>query len=301
MKRTKIIIAILTVILLLSSLSVISFAVNDILSIAEDYSYIEYDGEKYVRVNHMADDVRFSYDGYLGFSPAYTEKQKTEILDVELYGTKYYVIRLSVDFVNGGYFSAHYVRESCLDEYNAVASLTSRTYSLYKGVNMLVYGYQLSDEICVMPASLLMTYENYYLDSTTGEPSFCYKEAGIVIVAPDGECYYLDYAENGSSHDIFSFLDHDNLKLHKITDPLLCHYLTWDPEAEGNSKTFIYVSSVMVGLFFGILPLALGILCFMKRKSAKEPYRRLYTILMSACAVAVVLLIILAATVLPYL
>ena len=297
MKRTKIIIAILTVILLLSSLSVISFASDDTLRIADDYSYVTYGGEKYVRVSSSRDNVNFIYAEYnYDFTVEYTEKQLEQIEGIDL-SVEDVFLELRFRFVSGGSATEWYLKEEFLDEYNSVANLTA---PLYRGGGVKTEKDAIFGETVKISSTELISYNWYLVDNRT-EDGFCYHYCGRFYIATDGSCYYLDFAENGSNYHNYDLLDFDELTVHKITDPEICEKLCVKSEPTEKSRVFIYATMVMIGLFFGILPLALGILCFMKRKSAKEPYRRLYTILMSACAVAVVLLIILAAIVLPYL
>lgn len=300
MKSFKVLVSILALMLLTFSLLVVSFAEDDSLVLAEDYSYFEYGGQKYVRVRNIAEGVDFVYSDYFSFSIVYTEKQESEIEDIELSGREGYFARLSIDFINGGRLYEHYVSEEYLDEYNSVADLTSETYSLYiNGDRMYIDREILFGEECTITAGEILTYRSYGVDITF-EPFFCLKDTGEIILSSDGACYYLDYAENNSHSLDFSLLDHDSLVLHKITDSGLCAILQGDGEIEKGSRAFIYTTAVMLSGLFGVLPLALGALCIVKRRGAKEPYRRLYTVLTAVCAIAVIIFLVLLVTVIPY-
>ena len=300
MKSFKVLVSILALVLLILSLSLVSFADDQTLVLAEDYSYFEYGGQKYLRVRNTADEVDFVYSDYFSFSIVYTEKQESEIEDIELYGREGYFARLSIDFVNGGSLYEHYVSEEYLDEYNSVADLTSETYSFYTSGDRIVTDRDaLFGETCVMSARELLTFRKYGIE-ISAEPHFCFKYSGDIILGDDDACYYLDYAENNSRNLDFSILDHDSLVLHKITDSGLCAILQGDGEIEKGSRAFIYTTAVMLSGLFGVLPLALGALCIVKRRGAKEPYRRLYTVLTAVCTMAVIIFLVLLVTVIPY-
>ena len=300
MKSFKVLVSILALVLLILSLSLVSFADDQTLVLAEDYSYFEYGGQKYVRVRNIAEGVDFVYSDYFSFSIVYTEKQESEIEDIELSGREGYFARMSIDFINGGRLYEHYVSEEYLDEYNSVADLTSETYSLYiNGDRMYIDREILFGEECTITASEILTYRSYDVDITF-EPFFCLKDTGEIILSSDGVCYYLDYAENNSRNLDFSLLDHESLVLHKITDTELRDALLGEAEVERGNKRFIYATSVVLTLLLGVLPIAAFIFCFVKRRGAEPTYRRLYTILMSLCAVLVVIFAILFATVIPY-
>lgn len=299
MKRYKVLIILLTLLAVLISLPVTTFAAEkEELVISDDYKSFEYGGVKYCRVSYKSDDVEFYSSDYLSFTPRYTEEQQAEIEEVALYGCDQY-IRLSIDFTDGGSLYEYYVREDLLDTYNEIASLSTPMLSFYKD-STRVYSERekFFGEKVTMPAKEVMKLKRYSVESREDGIPFS-KYSGKIIISPDNSFYYLDYAENGMVGKSYSEMDYESFVLNRITDPELCGILTDEAEPE-KTMGLIYSSIALVAIVLGLLPIAFGVFCALKYKGAEQPYKALYTISISICAVLVIVLIILAFVVLPH-
>lgn len=301
MKKTKILFAVILILTVVLSLGVVSYAEDDeVLRISDDYRSATLGDATYKLVS-VPDSLYFSYNFVL-LEEELTEAQSAIIdsISAQIYDDIF--IRISIDFSDGGYLTEHYVREDMLWQYEKVCRGEGEVYYLdtYYGERIFFDSSVISGETVTMPSTEYVRYEIFDVNNTYTELDFAYRFlSGAAFLDGDGNCYYLDYFENGSEYLDFIPVLLDEVVLRKITDLEIISALTGGEETE-KDMSFIHSSSVVWTLLLCVIPLCLAAFCIVKIKRVEPIYRRLFIIAICLAVVTLIIFAILASTVLPY-
>lgn len=263
--------------------------------ISEDYKTIEYLGDTYTYVSYYADDVTFmNYNavGYVDFECS--EQQKADITDVYVYEYDN-ALKLSIYFAQGGKISAYYVLDEHFDEYNLLLQGKSDIYKIngekYTALDLYTESMVISSLDYILYDAALV---NIYVSTES-----IYRTLGEIVVDLDGNCYYLDYSENGTKYNDFEALDFDELVVHKVTNPDIIENLTVDEEEpDSNNPIKIILTSIILAMIFLVAPLAVAVLCTVMLRKATSTYKKLFKILAISCYTTALCFVILAVAVL---
>ena len=301
MKKTKILFAVILILTVVLSLGVVSYAEDDeVLRISDDYRSVTLGDATYKLVS-VPDSLYFSYNFVL-LEEELTEAQSAIIdsISTSLYDDIF--IRISIDFSDGGYLTEHYVREDALLQFEKVCRGEGEVYYLdtYYSERIFFDSSVISGETVSMPSTEYVRYEIFDVNNTYTELDFAYRfRSGAAFLDGEGNCYYLDYFENGSDYFDFIPVMLDEVVLHKITDPEIISALTGGEETE-KDMSFIHSSSVVWTLLLCVIPLCLAAFCIVKIKRVEPIYRRLFVIAICLAVITLIIFAILASTVLPY-
>ncbi|MBQ8302328.1 MAG: hypothetical protein IJX97_02120 [Clostridia bacterium] len=301
MKKIRLLLAVILTLTLLLSVGVFSHAEEDeVLRISDDYRSVTLGDATYKLVS-VPDAVYLSYD-FVSLEEELTEAQSAVIESVAASVKNEVVIYLSVDFFDGGYFSEYYIREDTLPLFDKICSGEGEVYYLdtLDGDRIFFDSSAIPEETVTMPSTEYVRYELLEVCNTYTELDHAFRlKSGGMFLDGEGNCYYLDYLENGSDYFEFMPLMLDEVVLHKITDSEIISALIGGEETERN-MSFIHSSSVVWTLLLCIIPLCLAAFCLVKIKRVEPIYRRLFVIAICLAVLTVIIFAILASTVLPY-
>ena len=296
MKTNKILLSLTLFLLMIFAFTVFSYAEPQI-TVSDDFSFVIYGGEKYVRVSKADDDVTFrgSCDYFDSYDIDFiTEHDK----DIDYGAVWVYenAISLHLDFKSGGFSYMYYVREEHLDEYNLVAEGKSPYIEFYyhdlKVTREKIFG----EMVDLDPVECLISYSLDVFNTDESGNLSC--EMGLLIYIGDN-CYYVDYSENNSSYNTFDFLNYESIAAHKVTDEEIVVLYSKPVESEPDRY---YVDSGVFLMFvvFLILPTAVIAFCIFRIMKENKEYKTLFKIIITIAALLILIAIILGIIALPY-
>lgn len=294
MKKNKLFAVLLLSVLLIALFGTTCFANGENI-IADDYSYIVYNGVKYVRVNHLSDNVNMIYtyvDDNEWHDLQLTEVQD-RILDIVEINPGEEIVRVYYYFDgHDGASYAYYVPEDLLDMYNAIAK------GEYSGVRVVVNSStrinkdQLDGDTVSMTGLELFQHRRYNAFCSSPEAEM-EKNIGHLVYDLDGNCYYLDFAENGIDSNQYCSLDYESFVLHKITDESIIGLQKMEETVE-KDPSFVIAMTALLLVTFVLIPA--GVMVFLVTKIKKEEglYKKLFKIAIILGIALIVIAVILA-------
>ncbi len=303
MKIKKILFTVLIFVLLFFALTIPSAAFGEpSITVSEDYSYVTYNNEKYVRVD-----------------PSYTSILNTAwIYDIEFEGSSQdavsacdayandSAIELSVTYKDGGSWYYIYINEKCLNEYNSIFKNGCDTYKF--GFDHLTT-LNIGSEKLFGKKTVIKGYEFNYYQHIGDISSTCFDgdiliSNGYLLTNAAGELFYYDYyrsvaVNNGSDPSL-----NEKVTVWQITDEstvLTVNTFISDgtiPDGdisfdedfeEGDGLVFGLVVFVFV---LGVVPLIAGIVSFVFSLKADKQYKILLRVISALCAATFVIAIV---------
>lgn len=298
MKKVKLLIALLLSVLLLASLGMICSAEGENM-IAEDYSYVIYNGVKYVYVSYDLDGVEMSYTYHEENSwndVSLTEKQSETFSRLEIdQGDE--IVRVEYNYVTGTFRRVFYVREDLIDVYNAVAKGEYDRMVSNVDYDVSFTKDQLNGDLVEMSGVRLLPILKYdvRVESPDGE---MYKIVGQLVYDTNGSCYYLDFAENNIKSNQYVSLDYESLVLHKVTDETVCN-LTKEEVVTEKDPSALIAMTVMLSFTFILIPIGVTVFLVIRIKKEDGLYPKLFRIAIILGVALVVIALILAFMVIP--
>ena len=298
MKKVKLLIALLLSVLLLASLGMICSAEGENI-IAEDYSYVIYNGVKYVYVSYDLDGVEMSYTYHEENSwndVSLTEKQSETFSRLEIdQGDE--IVRVEYNYVTGTFRRVFYVREDLIDVYNAVAKGEYDRMVSNVDYDVSFTKDQLNGDLVEMSGVRLLPILKYdvRVESPDGE---MYKIVGQLVYDTNGSCYYLDFAENNIKSNQYVSLDYESLVLHKVTDETVCN-LTKEEVVTEKDPSALIAMTVMLSFTFILIPIGVTVFLAIRIKKEDGLYPKLFRIAIILGVALVVIALILAFMVIP--
>ena len=282
MKTRKILLFVLALALISSLLVVIPSADSGKLSISEDYSTVTYNGEEYVRcpgLTYVSDSKTFYTESF-----KLTQEQEREISSVTAYVREGVYLRLNIYFAKGGYLNDFYVCVDYLDDYQSFVSKGGSDYYFFDYTNYQNV-YISRGVIFNTPINLksheLLYYDTFAPVTSVSADGYIKEESGYILYDGDGNYYYYDFSlSEGASLTVWQ------LDTEIFEDP----FNTTDIFLEGG--ILLGFSAVIVSLFFGAIPLADLIICFVLSFKSKQPYRRGLRIVTLLCAAEIVAFVV---------
>ncbi len=303
MRSKRIIFLILTFAMLLSLLCLPTAAADNELYIAPDYSYVSFNGVKYIRID--TDDVSYIqtnrriYEMELGIL-------KDEI-DMVYANANDTFIELDVYYIKGGYGNYVYIKESMLQSYNKLLIEGGDPYNISAtfGTVSVTRDKMFSKEL------LMRGYElNYYTKAgnvtTLGMNGDISIECGYVFYDNNGSFYYFDYhrstggiAYTGSTEmldsvTVFEITDEDTIA--ELMENIPSDSINPDEFPDGEDDIPVGDSTeggLIVGIFllifvFASLPFIAGLVTFILSFKASGEYKLHLRIISAVCAAAVI-------------
>ncbi len=300
MKKIRSISAIILVSLLISLLIIPASASGDSAAVSADYSYVEYNGNKYVRVNN---DTIYS----LGTSNLVYQiefKGGDSMISYSALKANESAAELSIEYKTGGYVYYYYVNETKLEHFN--------TYIQNGGDSTLAISFHMttvsSDRNDFFASELVISgYElNYYsMEGDVFSPVFN-KDinilTGYLISDEDGSFYYVDYLRSsdgsGASLDM-----QKEVKIWKITDKELIEMLTealnegyydgdLSPDDFDDTEGGLATGIILLSVILGMIPLVGAIVFFAFSIKCDKEYKRRLRLISAICLSAVVITLI---------
>jgi uncharacterized membrane protein YidH (DUF202 family) len=193
---------------------------------------------------------------------------------------------------------AYYVPESLLGVYNAIAK------GDYSGVRVVVNRStritrdQLNGDAIAMTGIELFQHRRYNVFNSSPDAEM-EKHMGHLVYDLDGSCYYLDFAENGIESNQYCALDYESFVLHKITDESIIGLQKVETSVE-KDPSFVIAMTILLLITFVLIPV--GVVAFLATKIKKEDglYKKLFGITIILGVALIVISVILAFMVIPY-
>ena len=298
MKKVKLLIALLLSVLLLASLGMICSAEGENM-IAEDYSYVIYNGVKYVYVSYDLDGVEmaYTYEEDDTWDDVYLTEEQAKIfrkLDIDP-GDE--IVRVQYSYVTGTFRRVFYVREDLIDVYNAIAKGEYEKMYATVDSSVILTKDQLNGEMVEMSGTSLLSILKYNVRVASPDEEM-YKFIGQLFYDTNGSCYYLDFAENNIKSDQYVSLDYESLVLHKVTDETVCN-LTKEEVVTEKDPSALIAMTVMLSFTFILIPIGVTVFLAIRIKKEDGLYPKLFRIAIILGVALVVIALILAFMVIP--
>ena len=276
--KKKILFGLLAALIILSLSIVPAFAKsNSVLCISEDYSYITYNGSKYLRLDRV--HIMLGYDYSNIYNTDLTQAQENEILSVYAYDHGDF-INVDIMFIKGGSASYVYVKEDAQAHYREFLNGSVQEFQIteyFIGIDVLTT----KDAIMENPITLKGYEVNYYsIYADVYHISDEYRKFGGYILSDGDHYYYLDIYQFGPDNAIeFNASKFETVTIHKITDSALIADISSDSDRTDvsigydDAVALTLITGIVITLFLGVAPLVAFILCLVFSAKAKKPYR----------------------------
>jgi hypothetical protein len=277
--KKKILFALLSAIIIVSLCALPAFAKGNSLSISEDYSTAEYNGDEYVRLNYLHVDLDYYYDQIFEIELTATQQQEIN----EIYAFDHgHILEIEIAFIKGGHRTYYYLRSDMLEAYEDFLGGDVDKYIIEESyLGIFVSG--TAEEFLSHPITLKgyeVNYYAYYADVYHENESF--RKYGGQILTDGTSYYYLDHYQFGPESEASGFVpsQYDTVTIYKITDrAILSELITGDDQSDYNDNFLLSaITGFVLVLFLGITPLAALILSLVFSRRARKPYRTLWRV-----------------------
>ena len=293
MKTRKILFALIIFSLLVSLMALPSAALfgNYRITVSEDYTYLTYEGEKYIRVETNFSIINTVYTEDVFFEGG--NDAAVNWCEAEANGS---AVRLYVDYTDGGSGTYMYLKESLLDDFNEFLTNGGDSYTFEVSRGSLDID---RDDLYASPL-LVKGYElNYYSYvgpiNTTGLDNTLFMPCGYIMKNADNEYFYVnDVSQNTdltmqSEVTIWQITDQQVIsEIHGIVFGVI-----WDNdgdvEIDGGGLIF---GVIILALVLGALPLVAGIVTFILSLKKDKQSKTLLRIISALCAAAFVITLV---------
>ena len=292
MKTRKFLFA-LVILSLLVSLTALSSAAlfgNYRITVSEDYTYLTYEEEKYIRVESSFSVINTLYTEDIRFEGG---DAKVDWCEAEANGS---AVRLYVDYTDGGSGTYMYLKESLLDDLNEFLTNGGDSYTFEVSRGSLDID---RDDLYASPL-LVKGYElNYYSYvgpiNTTGLDNTLFMSCGYIMKNADNEYFYVkDVSQNTdltmqSSVEIWQITDEKVIsEIHGIVFGVI-----WDNDGDVEIDDGGLIFGVIIlALVLGALPLVASIVTFILSLKKDKQSKTLLRIISALCAAAFVITLV---------
>ena len=292
MKTRKFLFALIIFSLLVSLMALPSAALfgNYRITVSEDYTYLTYEGEKYIRVESSFSVINTVYTEDIRFEGG---DAKVDWCDAEANGS---AVRLYVDYTDGGSGTYMYLKESLLDDFNEFFTNGGDSYTFEVSRGSLDID---RDDLYASPL-LVKGYElNYYSYvgpiNTTGLDNTLFMPCGYIMKNADNEYFYVnDVSQNTdltmqSEVTIWQITDQQVIsEIHGIVFGVI-----WDNDGDVEIDDGGLIFGVIIlALVLGALPLVAGIVTFILSLKKDKQSKTLLRIISALCAAAFVITLV---------
>ena len=292
MKTRKFLFA-LVILSLLVSLTALSSAAlfgNYRITVSEDYTYLTFEGEKYIRVESSFSVINTVYTEDIRFEGG---DAKVDWCEAEANGS---AVRLYVDYTDGGSGTYMYLKESLLDDFNEFLTNGGDSYTFEVSRGSLDID---RDDLYASPMFVKGYELNYYSYvgpiNTTGLDNTLFMSCGYIMKNADNEYFYVnDVSQNTdltmqSSVEIWQITDQQVIsEIHGIVFGVI-----WDNdgdvEIDGGGLIF---GVIILALVLGALPLVAGVVTFILSLKKDKQSKMLLRIISALCAAAFVITLV---------
>ena len=292
MKTRKILFALIIFSLLVSLMALPSAALfgNYRITVSEDYTYLTYEGEKYIRVESSFSVINTVYTEDIRFEGG---DAKVDWCEAEANGS---AVRLYVDYTDGGSGTYMYLKESLLDDFNEFFTNGGDSYTFEVSRGSLDID---RDDLYASPLFVKGYELNYYSYvgpiNTTGLDNTLFMSCGYIMKNADNEYFYVnDVSQNTdltmqSEVTIWQITDQQVIsEIHGIVFGVI-----WDNdgdvEIDGGGLIF---GVIILALVLGALPLVAGIVTFILSLKKDKQSKTLLRIISALCAAAFVITLV---------
>ena len=292
MKTRKILFALIIFSLLVSLMALPSAALfgNYRITVSEDYTYLTYEGEKYIRVESSFSVINTVYTEDIRFEGG---DAKVDWCEAEANGS---AVRLYVDYTDGGSGTYMYLKESLLDDFNEFFTNGGDSYTFEVSRGSLDID---RDDLYASPLFVKGYELNYYSYvgpiNTTGLDNTLFMSCGYIMKNADNEYFYVnDVSQNTdltmqSEVTIWQITDQQVIsEIHGIVFGVI-----WDNdgdvEIDGGGLIF---GVIILALVLGALPLVAGVVTFILSLKKDKQSKMLLRIISALCAAAFVITLI---------
>ena len=293
MKTRKILFALIIFSLLVSLMALPSAALfgNYRITVSEDYTYLTYEGEKYIRVETNFSIINTVYTEDVFFEGG--NDAAVNWCEAEANGS---AVRLYVDYTDGGSGTYMYLKESLLDDFNEFFTNGGDSYTFEVSRGSLDID---RDDLYASPLFVKGYELNYYSYvgpiNTTGLDNTLFMSCGYIMKNADNEYFYVnDVSQNTdltlqSSVEIWQITDEKVIsEIHGIVFGVI-----WDNdgdvEIDGGGLIF---GVIILALVLGALPLVAGIVTFILSLKKDKQSKTLLRIISALCVAAFVITLI---------
>ncbi|MGM9644799.1 MAG: hypothetical protein ACI3X1_06905 [Eubacteriales bacterium] len=293
MKTRKILFALIIFSLLVSLMALPSAALfgEYRITVSEDYSYLTFDGEKYIRVESNSllvntvytDDIRF--EGGNDAAVVWCEAAANDT-----------AVSLYVDYTDGGSGSYLYVKESMLESYTDFLANSGDSYTFEVSRGSLEID---KDDLYASQISIKGYELNYYSYVgpiyTTGLDNTLRMSCGYIMKNADNEYFYVNDASQNTDLTMQS-----TVKIWQITDEKVIsgiHGILFDEPWSNDDDTDLEGGGLIFGviifaLALGALPLVAGVVTFIMSLKKDKQSKTLLRIISALCAAAFVITLV---------
>jgi hypothetical protein len=292
MKTRKFLFALVILSLLVSLMALPSAALfgNYRITVSEDYTYLTYEGEKYIRVESSFSVINTVYTEDIRFEGG---DAKVDWCEAEANGS---AVRLYVDYTDGGSGTYMYLKESLLDDFNEFFTNGGDSYTFEVSRGSLDID---RDDLYASPLFVKGYELNYYSYvgpiNTTGLDNTLFMSCGYIMKNADNEYFYVnDVSQNTdltmqSEVTIWQITDQQVIsEIHGIVFGVI-----WDNdgdvEIDGGGLIF---GVIILALVLGALPLVAGIVTFILSLKKDKQSKTLLRIISALCAAAFVITLV---------
>lgn len=292
MKTRKFLFALVILSLLVSLMALPSAALfgNYRITVSEDYSYLTFDGEKYIRVESSFSVINTVYTEDIRFEGG---DAKVDWCDAEANGS---AVRLYVDYTDGGSGTYLYIKESLLESYTDFLSNGGDSYTFEVSRGSLDID---RDDLYASPL-LVKGYElNYYSYvgpiNTTGLDNTLFMSCGYIMKNADNEYFYVKDENPNTDLTMQSEVTIWQITDEKVISEIhgIVFSVIWDNDDdidfEGDGLIF---GVIILALVLGVVPLVAGIVTFILSLKKDKQSKTLLRIISALCAAAFVITLV---------
>lgn len=330
----KIVALIISLLLIFTCFTVVSFATNDttpIVSFSEEYDKLYVGDQSYTRVDTSMLNVDYYYywktaenyqedDKISGETSVVklelTDAQKQEIKKVDFARNKQSsIVEASIYFINGSCLTVSYLKDIYLDDYNRVVNGEATNFKvdfIYPTGNVVeVTRNQLMSNPVTLTVFELSEWTDCYDVFAVGNDSSIQLVAGMIITVNE-VYYYVDYKETGiNSEDFWLDSSHGVLagkQIYKITDEALCKefdiaiqkYFEDDYGIMYDDEAIRVIATIFFVLMFALVPLIVLVIFLVKAIKGKGVYKKMYFTISTLCLLEIIVFTILSIVVVKF-
>ena len=292
MKTRKILFALIIFSLLVSLMALPSAALfgNYRITVSEDYTYLTYEGEKYIRVESSFSVINTVYTEDIRFEGG---DAKVDWCEAEANGS---AVRLYVDYTDGGSGTYMYLKESLLDDFNEFFTNGGDSYTFEVSRGSLDID---RDDLYASPLFVKGYELNYYSYvgpiNTTGLDNTLFMSCGYIMKNADNEYFYVNDVSQNTDLTMQS-----TVKIWQITDEKVksgIHSILFDEPWDNDDDTDLEGDGLIFGiiifaLVLGVVPLVASIVNLILSLKKDKQSKTLLRIISALCAATFVITLI---------
>ena len=292
MKTRKFLFALIIFSLLVSLMALPSAALfgNYRITVSEDYTYLTYEGEKYIRVESSFSVINTVYTEDIRFEGG---DAKVDWCEAEANGS---AVRLYVDYTDGGSGTYLYIKESLLESYADFLSNGGDSYTFEVSRGSLDID---RDDLYASPL-LVKGYElNYYSYvgpiNTTGLDNTLFMSCGYIMKNADNEYFYVNDVSQNTDLTMQSEVTIWQITDEKVISEIhgIVFGVIWDNDGDVEIDDGGLIFGVIIlALVLGALPLVAGIVTFILSLKKDKQSKTLLRIISALCAAAFVITLV---------